>query len=95
MIGIFEDISVDLAGDLAAFLRELSCITKEKTVDCIRKIWLGAVVMVAGLHVPVMPLLEVSGRAGAVAFRQRLPIGSNVGVSIGLTVITRVADVAH
>ena len=36
--------------------------------------------IVAGSQVPAIPLVEVSGNAGAVAFRQRSAIGSKVGV---------------
>ena len=35
----------------------------------------------AGDQVPVIALLEVSGNAGAVLFRQSGPIGSNTGVT--------------
>ena len=39
-----------------------------------------AVLMVAGLHVPVMPLVDVAGNAGAVLFWHSGPICVNVGV---------------
>ena len=51
--------------------------------------------MVAGLQVPVIPLLEVSGKVGAVVFRQIAPIASNAGATVGVTVTSRVCVVAH
>jgi len=53
------------------------------------------VLIIAGLHVPVMPLLDTAGNTGAAAFRQSEPNGLNVGVIIGLTVTSIVVDVAH
>jgi hypothetical protein len=53
------------------------------------------VLIVAGLHVPAMPLVEVAGREGADVLRQSGPIWLKVGVIPGLTVIVRVAVVAH
>jgi len=54
-----------------------------------------AVLIVAGLHVPVTPLLDVVGNAGAAEFWQSGPIAVNVGVSCGLTVMVSVAVVAQ
>ena len=51
--------------------------------------------MFAGLHVPVIPLVEVVGNAGAVAFWHKGPMGVNVGVNCGLTVMVRLALMAH
>ena len=51
--------------------------------------------MVAGLQVPVMPLLEVGGNDGAEQFCQSGAIVLNVGVICGLTVTGNVAVVAH
>jgi hypothetical protein len=51
--------------------------------------------MAAGFHVPVMPLFDVAGNAGAVAFKQSDPIGLKVGVTFGFTVTVSVAVVAH
>jgi hypothetical protein len=53
------------------------------------------VLIVAGLHVPVMPLFDVVGNVGAVLFWQSGPIAVNVGVICGLMVTLRVAVVAH
>ena len=54
-----------------------------------------AVFIVAGLHVPVMPLLDVVGNAGAILFWQSGPIAVNAGVICGLMVIGNVAMMAH
>jgi len=49
----------------------------------------------AGVHVPVMPLLEVVGNGDKVAPEQIGAIAVNVGVMLELTVIVSVAVVAH
>ena len=49
----------------------------------------------AGAHVPVMPLLEVVGSGAIVAPEHIGPTAVNVGVTFGLTVIVKVAVVAH
>ena len=49
----------------------------------------------AGDHVPVIPLLEVVGRADRVVPEQIGATAVNVGVMFGLTVIVNVAVVAH
>ena len=51
--------------------------------------------MVAGLQLPVMPLLEVVGSAGATLFRQMDPMVLKAGVTLGVTVISNVVVVAH
>src|SRR6478609_3844094 len=51
--------------------------------------------MVAGLHVPVIPLLEVNCNAGAVAFSQSGPIGSKTGVTASSIVISIVTGALH
>ena len=38
------------------------------------------VLIIAGFHVPVMPLVEVNGNAGGIEFRQNGPIALKVGV---------------
>jgi len=48
-----------------------------------------------GAHVPVMPLLEVVGNGINVAPGQIGAVGVNVGVTLELTVIVKVAVVAH
>jgi len=53
------------------------------------------VLIVAGLHVPVIPLLDINGSVGATALRQSEPNGLKVGVIIGVTVISIVVGVAH
>ena len=51
--------------------------------------------MAAGLQVPLMPLLEVAGNAGAVAPTHRSAIGSKVGVICGVTVTVSCAVAAQ
>jgi hypothetical protein len=51
--------------------------------------------MVAGLHVPVTPLLDVAGNVGAVLFWQSGPIAVNVGTVCASTVMLSVVVVAH
>ena len=51
--------------------------------------------IVAGLHVPVMPLVEVAGNVGAVLFWHSGPIAVNVGVICGSMVMLSVAMIAH
>ena len=53
------------------------------------------VLIVAGLQVPLMPLLDIAGNTGAAVFKQSEPNGLKVGVIIGLTVTSIVVDVAH
>ena len=52
---------------------------------------------VAGLHVPVILLVDVDGSIGAVAPEQIGAIASNVGVLFGLTVtfVVQVAELPH
>ena len=50
---------------------------------------------VAGLHVPVMLLVDVVGSVGSVASEQIGAIGSNIGTTFGLTVTFKVVVVAH
>ena len=54
-----------------------------------------AVLIVAGLHVPLIPLLDVAGKAEAVLFWHNGPACVNVGTTCGLTVMLNVALVAH
>ena len=53
---------------------------------------LAVLLTVAGLHVPVMPLVDVSGNIGAVAPEQILVLvpNTNVGVMFGFTVTVNV-----
>ena len=53
------------------------------------------VLIVAGLHVPGMPLFDVVGNAGAVEFWHSGPIAVNVGVICGSMVTVSVWIVAH
>jgi hypothetical protein len=54
-----------------------------------------AVLLSAGDHEPVIPLVEVVGNADKVAPEQIGATAVNVGVIFGLTVIVNVAVVAH
>ena len=54
-----------------------------------------AVLIVAGLHVPVMPSVEAAGRAGAADPWQSGPIAANVGVMEVVMSISNVAVEAH
>ena len=54
-----------------------------------------AVLFKAGAHVPVIPLLDVVGKALNVAPAQIAGTAVNVGAILGLTVIVSVAVVAH
>ena len=51
--------------------------------------------IVAGLHVPVMPLVDVVGNVGAVEFWQIGPIAVNAGVICGSMVMISEPVVAH
>ena len=51
--------------------------------------------IVAGLHVPVIPLFDVVGKAGGVLFWHNGPIAVNVGVICGFTTTVSVAAIAH
>ena len=54
-----------------------------------------AELLIAGDHVPVMPLLDVVGKADNVAPEQIELTCVNVGVVFGLTVIDIVVVLAH
>src|SRR5690606_5968098 len=53
------------------------------------------VLIVAVLQLPLTPFVEVVGKAGAVLLRHNGPIGSKVGVSMGVrvTIMASVAEV--
>ena len=53
------------------------------------------VLITAGDQVPVIALLDVSGKAGAVLFKQSGPIGSNTGVTEDAMVILIVTGTLH
>ena len=54
-----------------------------------------AVLFNAGDHVPVIPSLEVVGRAASLSPEHIGATGANVGVTFGITVIVNVVSVAH
>ena len=49
----------------------------------------------AGDHVPVMPFVDDNGNAERTAPEQMGATAANVGTMFGLTVMVKVADVAH
>ena len=49
----------------------------------------------AGLHEPVIPFIDVVGKAGIEAPEQYGPMEENVGVTFALIVMVRVVVVAH
>ena len=51
--------------------------------------------IVAGLHIPVIPLVDVPGNVGAVVPAQKAGIAAKVGVTLGVTVTSSVVEVAH
>ena len=51
--------------------------------------------MVDGLHVPVMPLLDVAGNAGGTEFRHSGPMALNVGPTCDVTTTFMVVGVPH
>jgi hypothetical protein len=56
---------------------------------------LAVLLTVAGLHVPVTPLVEVVGNTGAVAPLHIAAIGLNVGATIGFTTTDKVVALAQ
>ena len=54
-----------------------------------------AVLIVAGDHVPVIPLVDVVSKAGAMLFWQSGPIAAKAGVMLPVVVISIVTAVAH
>ena len=54
-----------------------------------------AVLFNAGAHAPVIPLVDVVGNAVSVAPEQIGATAVNAGVILGLTVMVKVAVVAH
>ena len=54
-----------------------------------------AVLFNAGAQVPVIPLLDVVGKAAITAPEQIAATGVNVGITFELTVIVSVVVVAH
>ena len=54
-----------------------------------------AVLIVAGLQVPVTPFVDVVGNAGAVLFWHNGPICVNVGAATGLMTMFMVTGVPH
>jgi hypothetical protein len=61
------------------------------------KVYVPDVVLliVAGLHVPVMPFVDVAGNAGAAVPLQKAGIATKDGVSVGVTVTDNDIGMAH
>jgi hypothetical protein len=53
------------------------------------------VLIVAGAHVPVIPFVDVAGKAGAVLFWHSDPIAAKVGVTAAFVVIVTASVDAH
>jgi hypothetical protein len=53
------------------------------------------VLMVAGLHVPVIPLFEVAGNTGAAAFKHKGPTWVNTGLICVAIVTSNLVSPAH
>ena len=49
----------------------------------------------AGLHVPLIPFVELAGSVGAMLFWHNAPIAVKVGVIWVVIVTSNVADAAH
>lgn len=54
-----------------------------------------AVLIIAGIQLPLMPLLDVDGSEGGLALIHSGPTGLKAGVIAGLTVTVRVVVDAH
>ena len=53
------------------------------------------VLIAAGVQVPLIPLLDIVGNAGAAEFKHNEPMAVNTGVICTSMVIFNVVDVAH
>jgi hypothetical protein len=53
------------------------------------------VLIVAGVQVPVMPLLDIAGNTGAIEFTQSGPMAVNTVVICASMVTFNIAEVAH
>jgi hypothetical protein len=49
----------------------------------------------AGVHVPVMPFVDVNGSTGATSPEQIGATAAKIGVTLGVTVISSVVGIAH
>ena len=56
---------------------------------------LAVLLTVAGAHVPLIPLVEVAGKTGAIPPLQIAVSAVKLGVILGLTVWLSIAEVAH
>jgi hypothetical protein len=53
------------------------------------------VLIVAGVQIPVMPLLDVNGNTGATEFKHNGPMAVKTGVICASIIIFNIAVVAH
>jgi hypothetical protein len=81
-VGVMEGFTVTL---------KVVALAQSPTVGV--KVYVALVVLltVAGLHVPVIPLVDVVGKTGAIAPLQIAGIAVNVGVTFGFTVTDKLA----
>ena len=56
---------------------------------------LAVLLTIAGVHVPVMPFVDVNGNTGATDPEQIGATAAKVGVTFGVTVTSNVVGVAH
>jgi hypothetical protein len=70
---------------------KLAVLAQSPTVGVKVYVPLAVLLTVAGLHVPVIPLVDVVGKTGAVLPLHIAAIAVNVGVTIGFTVTVKLA----
>jgi hypothetical protein len=73
----------------------LAAVAQSPTVGVNVYVPLVVLLTVAGLQVPVIPLVDVLGKTGAVAPLQIAGMAANVGVTIGFTVMVKLAVIIH
>jgi hypothetical protein len=74
---------------------KLAVLAQSPTVGVNVYVPLVVLLTVAGLQVPVIPLVDVVGKTGAVAPLQIAGMAANVGVTIGFTVTVKLAVLIH
>jgi hypothetical protein len=70
---------------------KVAVLAQSPTVGVKVYVPLAVLLTVAGLQVPVIPLVDVVGKTGAVAPLQIAGMATNVGVTIGFTVTVKLA----
>jgi hypothetical protein len=86
-----------IVGDTAAFTVTIKVVVvaQSPAVGVNVYVPLAVLLTVAGLQVPVIPLVDVVGKTGAVAPLQNAGTAANVGVTFGFTVTDKVVVVAQ